>query len=68
MIINNLIRKDFLSEYFLPVIYLGLLAWFVIKAFDNTTYIFVYPNLFNFQKHISNFLFYLFVVFIYISG
>lgn len=63
MIINNLIRKDFLSKYFLPVIYLGLLVWFVIKAFDNTTYIFVYPNLFNFQKHISNFLFYLFVVF-----
>ena len=63
MIIINLIRKDFLSKYFLPVIYLGLLVWFVIKAFDTTTYIFVYPNLFNFQKHISNFLFYLFVVF-----
>lgn len=63
MIFNDLIRKDVLSKNFLPVIYLGLLVWFVIKAFDNTTYIFVYPNLFNFQKHISNFLFYLFVVF-----
>lgn len=63
MIINDLIRKDVLSKNFLPVIYWGLLVWFVIKAFDNTTYIFVYPNLFNFQKHISNFLFYLFVVF-----
>ncbi len=63
MIINDLIRKDVLSKIFLPVIYLGLLVWLIIKAFDNTTYIFVYPNLFNFQKHISNLLFYFFVVF-----